>query len=113
MFTLEKKSFDKNLVVKVAGYCSQNAGDSLLKMVQEIFEAGLAKNLILEFSQCHGVNSPGVARILEATEQVIEDFGGKVYICGLDKVKTSFFEMVGVLELAEAFSTEEEALKAL
>jgi len=113
MFNLNKHLHGSTLVIKIEGYCNQDAGDDLLKIIQGEFESGSSKHLVFNFSLCNGVNSPGVARVLEATEIVTEDFNGRVYLCGLDKIKTSFFEMVGILELAEAVSGEEEALKLI
>ena len=113
MYKIDSRKIETALVVIVEGYCNQEAGDEIIQFVQQQFETGKAKNLIFNYFNCTGINSPGVARVLEATEIVTEDFAGQVYICGLDKVKTSFFEMVGILELAEIAKDESTAVKMI
>lgn len=113
MYKIGTRKNQNTLTAIVEGYCNQEAGDELVSKVQLELESGNTRNLILNFADCSGVNSPGVARILEITEMVIEDFNGRVFICGLDKVKTSFFEMVGILELAKVLENEAEALKSI
>ena len=113
MFEISKSSHERIAMLKVNGYCNQEAGDELLKIVRHEFETGSFADLIIDFAQCSGVNSPGVARVLEAAEIVTEDFGGSVVMSGLDKIKRSFFQMVGILELAAAAPDETAAIKLL
>lgn len=113
MYKIGTSKNDTILTANIEGYCNQDAGDELVNKVQLELESGSSRHLILNFADCSGVNSPGVARVLEITEMVIEDFNGQVFICGLDKVKTSFFEMVGILELAKTAENEAAAFKII
>ncbi|MFZ5949995.1 MAG: STAS domain-containing protein [Candidatus Rifleibacteriota bacterium] len=101
MFSTEHKLDGQILVFFIKGYFQDESGTSLLEKVREELTGKKLRGIVLDFSQCTSINSSGVARLMDTSELVVLDHETDLVVCGLDKTKSSFFEMFGILELAE------------
>lgn len=95
--------------VIINGYLASDGGEELRKVVIDLLKTG-KNEIILDFSKCSIISSPGVAAIFDSICRIQEDYQGNSVIMGLDKSKTDFLFMTGVLPMIEAASTIEEAI---
>ncbi|MEW6709125.1 MAG: STAS domain-containing protein [Candidatus Riflebacteria bacterium] len=113
MFSIERKLNDKVLIIRIKGYCKDESGTSILEKVREELTCKKLRGIILEFSECTSINSSGASRLMDTSELVVLDHETDLVVCGLDKTKSSFFEMFGILELAELKENLAEAISYL
>ena len=99
-------------LVRIQGYFNAEAATDLQKAGEEILAKKILK-IVLDFSACPSVNSPGAVAILDFCLKVTDDFRGRVIIFGLNQLKQSFFEMVGIFPVATYQPSWEEAKRAL
>ena len=99
-YDVEMKVIDGLPVVFVKGYCGQEAGQKLVATVDKVLRNGDIK-MVIDFSECRLINSPGSVGVMDATLKIVDDFKGKVCVTGLDDIKIQVFKMVGVFPLAE------------
>jgi len=99
-------------VVKVQGFLNDLVGDEVCVSVGKILRDGKI-NVILDFSQCKVINSPGASCISELVWTINDDFHGKIVFCGLDKLKQNVFNLIGIIPPAIEVNTLSEALDLL
>ncbi len=98
-FTLKTSEQGGVLIVEIQGYFAGDAGAALQTLADEQCRAGRLK-ILLDFSACNVVSSPGVAALMEITLRITEDFQGKTAMCGLDTLKRNVFSMAGITSIA-------------
>ncbi|MBF0407199.1 MAG: STAS domain-containing protein [Candidatus Riflebacteria bacterium] len=97
-------------VISFEGYCSNDGGKALSNKVREILKQ--SKNrIVLDFSRCTIISSPGMAALLDTAMEIVEDFQGKCCIAGLDQPKKQFLQMAGIIPILDTAETIEEACK--
>ncbi|MBF0407790.1 MAG: hypothetical protein HQM10_10575 [Candidatus Riflebacteria bacterium] len=99
-------------ILLVKGYFSGDTGAQMEKIVDEL----LQKNnlfIIIDFSNCKLINSPGVVALMSVTMKVTDDFQGKLCIVGIDELKTSVFVLAGILPQAGTAKNQEEAIQKI
>jgi len=99
-FTLRQTNHRDFAVIEVEGYYAAEAGQETKTIVAELL-ANDRINIIMDFSACRLINSPGVVAIMQVAMEVVEDFGGKLVLVGLDDLKVTVLEMAGVIPLAD------------
>lgn len=99
-FDLEQKIVEDVPVFILKGYLEKDAGKRLNQLADDLFAKG-GTALILEFSACSLVNSPGVAALLELSLKVVDDFKGKLLFVGLDSLKSRVFHMANLFRFAQ------------
>lgn len=87
-------------IVLVQGYYNDRAGARVHTLAKPEMIRG-CKSLIIDLSGCNLINSPGVVTVIELGLAGSEEYGCRVIVCGLDKVKTNVFEVAGVFNFAE------------
>ncbi|MBI3038319.1 STAS domain-containing protein [bacterium] len=97
-------------VISVNGYYEKELGAQVFQQADALLQKGKI-NFIIDFSACTLINSPGVASLLTLTMKVSQDFRGRVFIVGLDALKTKVLNMAGVSSLAEIQPTLSDGLK--
>jgi anti-anti-sigma factor len=111
-FTVETQNVNETLIVRPVGYVDDVGGAALCEAIQENL-AKDAKNVVINFSKTPVINSQGIAQIIEIAEIVIDEVGGELAFVGMSELSKGVFKMVGLLEMAGLFETEEEAVQEL
>ncbi|MBF0547248.1 MAG: hypothetical protein HQM08_22600 [Candidatus Riflebacteria bacterium] len=111
-FEIKQKLMDNIPILPVSGYFSGDTGIKMDQIVTDLLQNG-NKYIIIDFSNCKIINSPGVVALVETTMRIVGDFDGKLVIFGLDELKVSVFFMAGIFPLAKLARTQEEAILAI
>ncbi|MBF0408192.1 MAG: STAS domain-containing protein [Candidatus Riflebacteria bacterium] len=95
-FELLSEMKDGIQILKLSGYLGptdvKNFESEVMTMLRE------KKNyIIMDFSNCSIVTSPGIAKILELSTKIEEVFFGRLAFTGLDKLKIRTFTIAGLL----------------
>jgi len=83
-------------VCSVKGFLNDLAGAELNDKVQALLKKGKI-NIVIDFTGCKVINSPGTSFISELVWIINDDFKGKVFFLGLDKLKKNVFATIGIL----------------
>ncbi len=108
-FTVECESSQPYPIIRIKGYCNAEAGQEIIKTVEGTLRTGKVR-LVMDFSTCDLINSPGIAAIMEVTFRIKDDFRGDIVISGLDPMKESLLRMAGVFPVAQTAKDVPEAL---
>lgn len=109
-FSLDLKRPKNVPVIEIKGYFSREAGEKALKMVDELLKKG-DRQVILDFSNCALVNSPGIVMVMKIAFLVADEYQGMIAATGVDELKNTVFELAGIFPLAHKYDTTEEALR--
>lgn len=96
-------------IVLVNGYFSEEAGTKMDEVVDDLLKKGNLY-IIMDFSNCKLINSPGVVALMEITMKIVDDYLGKLFFVGIDELKISVFSMAGIFHMAGIANTQEEAI---
>ncbi|MBF0406900.1 MAG: STAS domain-containing protein [Candidatus Riflebacteria bacterium] len=107
-FKIAESELNGISILTFDGYCAKEGGAALKDKTHEILQKEKCR-IILDFTKCSIISSPGIAAILEVVMEVIDDCKGELCIVGLDKSKKHFLQMTGVIPLAKTAATVEEA----
>ncbi|MBF0407806.1 MAG: hypothetical protein HQM10_10655 [Candidatus Riflebacteria bacterium] len=99
VFDLEVKASEGVVVVFAKGYCSADASGKLNGLLETLAKVNNLK-LVMDFSDCRLINSPGVVVLVDFTMRVVDDFRGKFIITGVSELQKSVFQMAGIFPLA-------------
>lgn len=111
-FELTESEFSGFPLLTFSGYCAEDGGSRLQDMVAALLEQEKCF-VIIDFTECTVVSSPGLASILDLVMEICEDYRGAIVFVGLDEGKEKFFNMTGVLPIAKTAKTLEKALEIL
>lgn len=108
---LRAERISSNLIVELKGqfdlhtakYCKEKISRYLNKEV---------KNLILDLEEIDFIDSSGIGAILSIYKK-IEQKGGKIVIINMNPTLKRIFELAGVLNIIESYSSRTEALTKL
>ncbi len=89
------------VILHVIGYCEAELGARLVERIESLARAGNTR-IVIDLATCSIINSPGVASLLDAALRLVEDFRGRLVLCGLDRLKTSVLSMAKVLPMVPA-----------
>ena len=95
-------------LIGISGYYNEDGGRELRRTVEGILRSG-KNRIVVNFANCTGINSPGVAVMIELAVLITEDFRGKMVLCGLDELKKKVFNLAGILGLAQVAVGETQA----
>ncbi len=96
--------------LKIKGYFNKETGTAILPIVDELLGSGKVK-ILIDFSECTVLNSPGVSAVLAITMKIVEDFQGKLVLFGLNELKLSVLDFTGVTELAQTAKNPADAIQ--
>lgn len=100
------------VIITIVGYFNQNTGLEISNMLIPYFEKNI-EYFIFDFSKCTTINSPGLGELFQLTLKVVDEFKATMYVTGLDRLKQSVFNMVGILSLAQEVKNIEEIIAKL
>jgi len=98
--------------VRFTGYLGKEGGEKLLATIVPILKSGKT-GIVIDLVDCKVISSPGIAALWDILMIVTDDYKGKVVLSGLDKSKTMFLKIAGVLPLAQTAETVEAGCKLL
>lgn len=108
-FTVDTVERGDVLIVRATGYLDDRGGAILQSAVMEALTKGF-QQVVFNFSAAPVINSQGISHIIELVEIVIDEKNGELAFVGLNELTCGVFKMVGLLRMAESYSTEEEAV---
>lgn len=98
-------------IVETSGYINNVGGEKVARTCGSLIAEGV-RNLVLNLQNSSIVNSVGVSFLIEVVEQV-KELQGQVAFCCVSHTIGKTFQIMGLLETASLYPTEQEALKAL
>ena len=98
-FTITPVKSGAVTVVEINGYFAAEAGEKLESTVDELLRTG-SLLIVLDFTTCSIISSPGIAALMDTTLKITEDFQGKVSMCGLDDLQRKVLNMAGIINIA-------------
>ncbi|MBI3037424.1 STAS domain-containing protein [bacterium] len=107
-FEITVQELENVVIFGVKGYFAQEAGDELRRRAEPILKAEKF-NIIVDLSACSIISSPGVAQLMDLTFSILDDYKGKVVICGLDALKTKVLKLAGIIPVVETCENLEES----
>jgi anti-anti-sigma factor len=109
-FSIKTEQKNDVFIIRSNGYLDENGGAVVFEAVQQALPQGFQK-FILNFAESPVINSQGIAQIIELTEIIVDEKNGELGFVGLSELTSGVFKMVGLLQLGEAYSSEEEAIE--
>jgi anti-anti-sigma regulatory factor len=98
-------------VFRISGYYEKEAGHALNAQAETHFQNGRIF-LVLDVSACSVLSSPGVSTLVELAVNAADNYNGRLFLCGLDALKTNRLTLVGMQTMADLHPTEAAALAA-
>ena len=98
-------------VLAVDGYINNTGGEQLAEAFEGLLAEG-ANTFLINLAKCSIVNSVGISFLIEVLEKVKEG-GGRVGFCCVSSTIAKTFRIMGLLQAAELFGGEQDALQAL
>lgn len=105
--------FENNIgdikILKVTGELDALVAPLLKEKINKLAEADV-KKFIIDFEEVTHINSLAMG-ILRGKLKSIKDMGGDIKLIKLNEHIITIFEMIGLDEIFEIYSTEEEAVE--
>ena len=101
---------DGTAVLSTKGYINNVLAESVAEESERVAADGI-DHIVLNMAESRMVNSVGIAIILEAIEKTL-DRNGSFSFCGLSPTVAKTFQIMGLLQLARIYESEEEAVQA-
>ncbi|GAB4267125.1 MAG: hypothetical protein Kow0029_01400 [Candidatus Rifleibacteriota bacterium] len=111
-FTLKTEKNNGIYIIRTNDYLDESGGSILFEAVQKALAEGFQK-FILDLSESPVINSQGIAQIIEICEIVVDEKSGELAFVGLSELTMGVFKMVGLLQMGDAYPSEEEAIEEL
>lgn len=109
-FEIIEKNVDDVRVIKVQGELDALVAPKLKEKISKQIELDVTK-FVIDFEELVHINSLAMG-ILRGKLRTVRELGGDIKLVALnDHIKT-IFEMIGLDELFEIYSTEQEALNS-
>lgn len=110
-FEIFEKTVDENIrVIKVCGELDALVAPVLKEKIVKQLEADTTK-FVIDFEELVHINSLAMG-ILRGKLRVVRELGGDIKLVGLSDHIRTIFEMVGLDELFEVYTTEKEAIES-
>lgn len=98
-------------VLYTRGYINNVGGEEIAARANELIDDGVTR-LLLNLRETKIVNSIGISILIEIIEKVVEK-GGKIGFCCLTPVIEKTFQIMGLAQYAQIYSSEEAAIREL
>lgn len=107
-FDITVKNIDDIAIVYPAGYIDFEAKDIMIPFFSELMENKI-KRILINFQNVKKINSMGLSVILEIIDDLKEQHA-KIRYSNLSRQNEKLFELIGLTEFGEMYSSEIEAL---
>ena len=111
-FTITTANVKGVFILRPWGYVDENGGAAIVATVQKALPEGHQK-FILNLAASPVINAQGIAQIIELAEIIVDEKNGELAYTGLSELASGVFKMVGLLQMGEAYPTEQEAVEAI
>ena len=108
-FSLTHEVDGSVLVIRTKGYLNDLGAEQVDEICSEHLENDISK-IVINLEQSPLINSIGIS-ILIGVIEAIEECEGALAFTNLTPTNKKTFEMMGLLQFAQPFDTEEEAVK--
>lgn len=98
------------VIVRLEGYLDDDTGHQLQQLLEDLLCRGV-RGMVLEFSKCTNINSLGVSALLDITIRIIEDFGGRLVLTGMNELQRKVMILSGMITLAKSAPNLDEACR--
>jgi len=98
------------LIIRTKGYLNDLGAEQVDTVCSEQLQKNV-KKIIINLDQSPLINSIGIS-ILIGVIEAIEEVGGALAFTNLTLTNRKTFEMMGLLQFAQAFDVETDAVKA-
>ncbi|OQA08927.1 MAG: hypothetical protein BWY66_00790 [bacterium ADurb.Bin374] len=98
------------IIVRLDGYLEGETGQQLQQLLEGLLCRG-TRGLVLDFAKCTGINSLGVSCLLEIVIRIVEDFGGKLVLVGLNELQRRVMVLSGIIPMAISAPNIDEACR--
>ena len=98
-------------VVAIEGYLNNTGGERTAEACEALIAQG-SRRIVVNFEHCSMANSVGISYVIDVVEQMRE-LEGQVAFCCLTPTLTKTFTIMGLLNEAQLYDTEQEAVQAL
>lgn len=109
-FSLVHQLDEPVLIIRTKGYLNDLGAEQVDTICSEHLEKSI-KKIVINLDQSPLINSIGIS-ILIGVIEAIEDAQGALAFTNLTPTNRKTFEMMGLLQFAQAFDTEQEAVTA-
>ena len=98
--------------VKLKGYATENQFEAVQTNLLPFLQEG-KNRILLDFSDCTLINSPGLSALIELILTVKEDYFGRLMVSGLPPLFEDVFSIAGLLDMVERSATLDTGLQEL
>ncbi|MBF0545713.1 MAG: STAS domain-containing protein [Candidatus Riflebacteria bacterium] len=109
-FSLSHQQENDVLIIRTNGYLNDLGAEKVDTICTESLKKGV-KKIVINLEKSPLINSIGIS-ILIGVIEAIEELEGKLAFTNLTPTNKKTFEMMGLLQFAQAFDAETEAVKA-
>lgn len=109
-FKLNSESFGTFAVVRSNGYINNLGGEKIAQECRTLMDSGV-NDLILNLKDSKVVNSIGISILIEIIEEILNK-EGKLAFSDLTPTVAKTFKIMGLLQFADLFETEQNAINA-
>lgn len=110
-FSVSRETVDGDVaVVSVTGYLDFDAAPALKQRLVESIEGGCDR-LIVDLAETGFIDSTAIGVVVGALKRMEESGGSLVVVCANENVR-SIFELVGLDEVINLYSSRDDALSA-
>ncbi|NLM17212.1 MAG: STAS domain-containing protein [Candidatus Riflebacteria bacterium] len=110
-FSLSYRTEDDLLFIKTSGYLNDLGAEKVDAVCMEKLSEGITK-VIINLQDSPMINSIGIS-ILIGVIEAIEEAEGTLAFTNMTPTNKKTFEMMGLLQFAKAFDSEEEAAASI
>lgn len=98
-------------ILEVKGYINSTGGEKVSQVCNELMDEGVHR-LAFNLTECRIVNSVGISFLIEIIEKN-KALGGRVAFCCVTPTIGKTFRIMGLLQTATLYESEEDALKGI
>lgn len=109
-FEIIEKNIEDIKVIKVVGELDALVAPKLKDRIAKLVEGDITK-FIIDFEELVHINSLAMG-ILRGKLRIVKEAGGDIKLVKLNEHIKTIFEMIGLDEIFEIYTTEEEAVEA-
>ncbi|MGL4308429.1 STAS domain-containing protein [Cetobacterium sp. SF1] len=109
-FEMIEKNIGDIKVIKVVGELDALVAPKLKDRISKLVEMDIVK-FIIDFEELVHINSLAMG-ILRGKLRIVKEMGGDIKLINLNEHIRTIFEMIGLDEIFEIYSSEEEAVES-
>jgi anti-anti-sigma factor len=109
-FNVSVEKFDRFAVIRSQGYINNLGGEEIARECRDVMKSGIT-DLILNLKESTVVNSIGISILIEIIEEILKK-EGRLAFSDLTPTVAKTFKIMGLLQFAEYFESEQVAIQA-